>query len=191
MRIVSCLLLLFASRAALGATLAEDAYVCRDKAVALRVAADPELSALGARRLSEHVAQAGNDAALKITNVDQEIARTQQRVDADRQSMASAKALEFQAGIRQNLHLAEQAVRDGEARLAGLKADRERFAGEQVDWAAIAASCKAPPSLRNVEVVRVISGGELALVSGGSGAEKMRAWVPKRFIVRSAAGKKN
>jgi hypothetical protein len=190
MRNRACLLFMLLGGPALGAVLADDAYVCRDKRVALQIVDDVELATLDAGQLSQRASAAGDELAVRIAVVEQTIARTRQRVDTDREAVKSAKALEFQAGIRQNLRPTEQAVRDGEAKLAGMNDDRERLLVEQEHWTEITASCAPPTPGSNIAVVRVLSPGKLALARVGTGAARQRVWVPSRFIAKATRGRK-
>jgi hypothetical protein len=173
-----------------GASLADDAYVCSDRLVALRIVNDPAIAVLAADQLAERVSDARNELAVKIANVDHEIVRTKQKSAADQEALKSARALAFQAGIRQNLHPAEQAVQDDEAKLTGLNAERQALKVKEDGWAEIAASCKALSTNGKIVVVRVLSASGLALVRIGRGSGEMRVWVPNRFVVKTATPRK-
>jgi hypothetical protein len=190
MRNLVCLIFILGCQPTFAAVLADNAYVCKDKRVMLNIAGDPELAALDASQLSERIASAGEEASRQIATLDRGISKVQEKVEADRDALKAASALELQAGIRQNRRPTEQALRTDEFKLSALKSEQERLLGERQRWAEIATSCAPPVDGSAVVVINVLASSKVALVRVRSGASTMRVWVPTRFFVKSAHRKK-
>lgn len=190
MRNLLCLILILCCQPTFAAVLADNAYVCKDKRVMLNIAGDPELAALDASQLSERSASAGEEASRRIATLDRSISKVQEKVEADRDALKAANALELQAGIRQNRRPTEQALRADEAKLAALKSEQEQLLGERQRWAGITTSCAPPEDRSGVVVINALASSTVALVRVRNGASTTRVWVPSRFIVKSAQRKK-
>ena len=183
MRKLLCLFVTLACGDALAVVLADDAYVCRDQPTAARIQRDPELKALDGRELLRHAAERNQKAADRLQQLDKESAALQERVNADRDAVKSAKALDFQAGVKQSWRPAEQSAKEGEQRLGALRAEHQQLIEEQKWWTSIGTSCAALSGGR-ATVVRRSGNSGLAEIRRGAHADRVHGWVPERFLVR-------